>query len=71
MRFLEFLRNRDVLTKVFRILQQVARTANTVAEARKLLAERLAMGAMAGDFDDAVKRLGASDALVKDFLDNG
>ena len=29
------------------------------------------MGAMAGDFDDAVKRLGASDALVKDFLDNG
>jgi hypothetical protein len=71
MRFFEFLRNRDVLTQVFRILQEVARAATTVAEARRMLAERLAEGAKKGDFDDALRKLAESDALVEDFINNG
>jgi hypothetical protein len=71
MRFFEFIRNRDTLTKVFRILQQIARSAESIADAREALAKRLAIGARAGDFDDAIKRMAESDALVEDFLRNG
>lgn len=71
MKFWDFLKYRDVLTMIFRIIQQVARNAKSVAEAREALAKRLAVGAKAGDFDDAIKRMANSDALVKDFIENG
>ena len=71
MRFWEYLRNRDLLTEVFRTIQAVARTAKTAIEAREALAMRLSVKARAGDFDDAIKRLSDSDALVQDFLKNG
>ena len=71
MRFFEFLRNRETLALIFRIVQQVARASKTAIEAREALATRLAVGARAGDFDDAIKRLSDNDELVRDFIKNG
>lgn len=73
MRFLDFLRNRDVLTKIWRIIQRVVRLADvgTLLEAREELAKRLAEGARKGDFDDSLKKLRTSDQTVQDYIENG
>lgn len=71
MNFWQFWKNRDIVTKILRVVQFAIRGAKTIDQARDQLAKRLAMGARAGDFDDAIKRLSDSDDLVKDFIANG
>ena len=71
MSFWEMWKHRDLVLRIFKVIRQAVRGAKTVAEARESLAKRLAVGARAGDFDDAIKRLSDSDSLVKDFIKNG
>jgi len=67
----ELLRNRSMLVELVKLIQQAVKGATTLAEAREKLAMRLAIGARAGDLDNAIKALGDSDALVEDFIKNG
>jgi hypothetical protein len=69
--FWELWKQRDLVVKILKIIRQAIIGAKTVADARDALAKRLAVGAKAGDFDDAIKRLSDSDALVQDFVNHG
>jgi hypothetical protein len=71
MSFWEFWKNRDIFSKILRIVRLAILGAKTIDQARNQLATRLAHGARAGDFDDAIKSLTDSDTLAKDFIANG
>jgi hypothetical protein len=57
----------DLAMRLLRRIREIVGDARTVAEWR----QRLAAGAERGDLDDVVGMLVASDAQVKDFIENG